>query len=395
MGPNFYWLSILLWVSTLFFIPSLPASETIELTLDAAVPSQRRSSAEKELYAEAIKKATYEKVQELLGAEKLQRYRAVVDRKIIRESGKFVSYMKGGKITYDGSYYRMPVTLRISMGGLQTLLSEAGLTYQKEGAPRALPLISIVDRVHGQSYRWWNTVGETDNSFLRRQTQNLHKSLQNALWSSAFYLLRPVDAGLGAIMPAAYHQESFRSVDYKTLGDLYDVQILLLGEFMLLPSKNLADGVRVTSRISAVHSSTGRIVGEVVRNIETESGEFQEVVSNKLTSAFEGMSEDLAIQVLQTWQRGVLGANLLKVAVRGKMPPQKVEFFKRELARRISAVKTVRERLFEKDQVTFEVDSSQKLSELAASLRRTRWEGFAFRVSDVREDKDLITLELQ
>lgn len=368
--------------------------EVFETTYEAKLKGLRGGEAEKEVYAEAVREVTLQKIKEIIGAEKAVQSKSVIDRKILKESGKFVSYMKGGKIRLEGQTQIMPVTLRLSLANLRTMLSEEGLLYQEENITKILPLVGLVDRVHGQSYQWWIEESSGKKTFLRQQSQLLQEHLQNAFWKNNFYVHRPVADLAAPLMPVAFRQESYRTANFVALGEIFQAQVVLQGEVKLLNSPHLAEAVRVSSRMSAVHASTGRVIGEVTREFETESGNFEEVVRTKLAEALPGMAEDLAIQVLQTWQRGVLGANVINVAFRGRLGPAQLENLKAELVRKITAIKSVRERLFEPGQVTLEVDSSENLKQLVYSLKRASLAGFNLKVGDASEEQNTLFVDI-
>lgn len=193
--------------------------------------------------------------------------------------------------------------------------------------------------------------------------------------------------------PEAYRSDRFRPEDLRFWGEFYNAQIILKGDVRIRESTAISGGFQVAVKLSAVQAGNNRTVGEVVRNYDTEAGNQDTVVRAKLNTAFADVAKDLGVQIVEAWRRGTLGANRLRLSVRGRLGPKQLSDLKAQIIKSVKEIKGVRERLIEVGLVTYEVDYSGGAQQLSDRLKSLNVPGFAVKVADVSDNQ--IALEVR
>ena len=111
--------------------------------------------------------------------------------------------------------------------------------------------------------------------------------------------------------------------------------------------------------------------------------------------AFNEVSKDLAGQVLDAWQRGTVGSNTLKLALRGSLNPRQLRDLKASIQKNVHEIKALKERVFEPNQVTFEVDYTGTPQQLGERLKSGVMPGFNVKVVDATERAVVLDLHRQ
>jgi hypothetical protein len=221
----------------------------------------------------------------------------------------------------------------------------------------------------------------------------LHQQLFKELNRHGFYVVRPHSSLLASSVPETYRNDRFRPDDVRFWGQIYNAQIILRGDVRVRESTAISGGYQLAVKLSAIQTANNRTVGEVVRNYDTESGNQDVVVRAKLNTAFAEVAKDLGVQVVEAWQRGTLGSNRLRLAVRGKLGPKQLGELKSQLTKTVREIKGVRERLIEVGSVTYEIDYSGGAQQLSDRLKSLTVPGYSVKVADVSETQ--IALEVR
>jgi hypothetical protein len=293
--------------------------------------------------------------------------------------------MKGGNVRQNGALTEMDVTLKLSLRSLDALLLNEGLLYKMEGPPRALPMISMVDRVNSRSYSWWNSSSTEDKAFLITQADGFYKKIRDQLRTRGFYGLNPVSGGFGLLAPEVFQTDNPPTEDFLFLGEFYQGQIVIKGEIIFKPGES-SQSFGIDVKLMALHSGNGRIVGEVIRSYDTEMGSFQKVISEKLASVSDQVAEDLAVQLHDAWKSGTFGASLITLSLVGDLNYQQLSQLKKLILTQVKDVKTLKERFFAPGRVSFEVDSSVNPRQLAEAFKAKSFPRFQLQVGEVRND---------
>lgn len=358
------------------------SDELLTVTYEGMSRLETPIEAQREIQAKAVSETARAQALELLGEKRYQKNKGPVETRIVRQAVKFIPFVNPGSLQKlpDGSW-KMPVEMKISMPSLQKMVLDAGFMSESEGPASILPMIAFVDRTKATSVRWW--MGEEKGEahrFLAQLGRSVHQALGLELLRQGFHLIRPQGLTVSPL-PEAFRVDRPSSQELKFISDYFQATMILKGDVRLREARTRSGVYLCSVRLQVVQTASGRTIGEVSRTIETEAGAYEAVVRAKVNAEMPEIAKDLAVQVLDAWQRGTLNANLLRLAVRGPLNPRQVTEFKSELLKSVREVKSMRERLFEPGQITFEVDFAGQPDQLAERLGSAQLEGFATRVA--------------
>ncbi len=330
--------------------------------------------AKQEMTNQAIDKISEDLIKEIIGESKYNRNKSMITNKIVRNSARYIPLIKPGElqslvepaaagapaVSASGSAnLSMSLTLKVNVEDLQTLLLQNGLFYESDSTPIILPTIKFVDREHAISYAWWmNEEDSVAKSFLLKQSHFWEQSLKSALQKNLFYLILPDRYHYRSFVPQALQQEVFRREDWQAVAAKLSSSILLQGQIIYSKSPERSEAHLIDISLSAVQMSNGRVIAELSRQFETDLGVMEAMVDRKTKEIGEGLSSDLATQVLEAWQKGSLGSSLYRWVVRGRIPLNKQEAMKEMMKAKVREIKNINERLISSDEIVFEVDSS-------------------------------------
>lgn len=339
----------------------------VERTFEAQSKDKNPVSARSEMINQATEKVSEELIKEIIGDAKYTRNKSLIQAKILKNSARYIPFSKPGELTAgpneDG--YKMNVLLRVSVDDLQSLLLENGLFYESDTTPIVLPTIRLMDRVNSKTLAWWAAEDNSGKTFLLKEGRSLEDALKTAFMKHNFYLLRPQTMRFTEFLPMNARAESLRREEWQALAQKMGAQIQVDGELVFSKSQERSEAVTINLKMTAIQVMNARVIAEVSRQFETETGAFEAVVDRKLKEALESTSADLASQVFEAWQRGSLGASLYKLTVNGRLPLLRQEALKEALKNKVREVKNVRERLISTDGLVFEVDSAVGPKDLA------------------------------
>jgi hypothetical protein len=366
------------------------ADETTTINFEGTSKAESSYEASREIQSKALTETAREQTIEMIGEKRYQKSKSLVESRIVREAAKFIPFVNPGQPQQqaDGSW-KMSVELRLSAASLRKMILDAGLLNDAEGPASILPLIAFTDRKKGVSVHWW--LGEPKDEahkFLVERSRAFHEVVQKEFAKQGFYVLRP--QGLHySILPEALRAERPSLGDLKQIGEYHQTPMILTGEVRIRDSRELTGAYQCSVKLQVVQASGGRTIGEVSRTFETDAGNFESVVRAKLGAEMPEIAKDLAVQVLEVWQRGTLNTNVVRVAVRGQLNPRQLQDFKSGILKSVKDVKSLKERLFEPGQVIFEADLSGQVTELSERLKTLEIPGFQVKLAESL-DKSLV-----
>lgn len=362
------------------------STDVAELTIEAT-SKNFGNSARQEIFDNATEQAAMKYVLELIGEQKAEKYHSVIKNKIIKQSSKYVLYLKGGTPERTDQGTKMSVQLKININSLAALLRDEGLLYQMTGPPRVLPVINISDRVNSQAFSWWEGSGLSGSTSIRDLTRDLHLQLRRSAREKGFFVLEPIEGQYKELIPEAFLTVNAATEDLLFLGEYFSAQMLFRGAISVSPRADRVDAYRIEVRLSAIHTSNARVVGEVIRSYDTDSGAYAQVVPQKLNEVFERVSNDLTVQVHETWKSGTFGASSIQLAVLGSLDYQQMVQFRSLLLSQFKDIRTLKERLFSPGKLVFEVDTETKTKALSEKFSKVNFAKFRVEVEDVQQDK--------
>lgn len=370
------------------------AEDLIEKAVTVSSPETEPSVAKKELQDLAVEKVTFELVKDLMGDEKFEKNKAIIQNKIVKASGRYVSYLKPGELTplTTGTGNEMNFVIRVSPLSLKTLLQNSGLLNENETSPVVIPFISFYDRVLTTAYKWWYSGDMGNKRFIVNQARTVENAMRNAFKKYQFYVVRPMEISAVQLIPVVFQNDRVSPEDRDFVGNMFQAPISLEGQVEFSRSPTGSNLYRIDLRLSAVQMSNNRPIADVSRRFETEIGLFESVIDKKMKQVMESVAQDLASQVFEAWQRGSVGTNILRLTVRGEVPIKQRESLKERIRSQIPQIKNIRERLVTGSSISYEVDSSSSPHELGQRISQLEFNGATFRQSSSSDTELVVDL---
>jgi len=375
-------------------VPFATAQEVMDLSVVQKIDDKTPSNSKSEVFDQVVRRVSLENIEALIGREKTDRNRDLIDNKIIKNSNRYIlsSKSSGLRKPEAGGPPEIVIDLKISLKNLRSMLLEEGLLYQTEGPPKLLPALRFVDRVGAVSYGWWVDRPSKDTAFLQGAFRSFQKHLSDELMKIGFFTLNPAEGNFGESLPEVYRTQSPQKGDLIFLGEFFKSSIVLRGEVIFRGKPN-AEGVYVIDfRLEAFQTQNGRVLAEVVRVYETQPGEYRNVIGRRFNETVLKVSEDLSTQMNDAWKKGTFGASLVRLVVRSELKPPEIDEFKKMVVLQVRDVKALRERIMASRSTTFEVDSSVPTQQLAQTFRTAKFNQFKVQVQDV--DQSSVTLKV-
>jgi hypothetical protein len=355
----------IIFLSILYSVAVFAQSNLIERVVEGTTPEKNPVAAKRILIDTASEEVTRQLTMEMIGEAKYNRNRPLIQNKIMKNSARFLPFLKNGEMQVQpNGGFKMSTVVKVSVNDLQTLLLENGLLYEMDGTPVVLPFIKVIDKVNGRGFHWWSEAEKAEEVFVVKIAKLLEDSLKSELQKDFFYLLKPVTHRWRESIPANLQSENLRPEDQQWLAEKWGAQMLISGDLTLARHKDRSEVFTLVARFTATQVSNGRVVAEVVREYDTESGVFEAQVDRKLKTVLASVSGDLSNQILDAWQKGNIGASRYKISVQGRLPIQHQEVIKELFRNKVREIKSIRERSISVSEIVFEVDSGVSPAEI-------------------------------
>ena len=362
-------------------------STLVDVNYQGKVQAGSKNQARKAIVDQAVAETSRQYIHEIIGESKAQKNKALIESKVIQNYLKYIPILKVNRLEREGDGVVGEVVMKVSVDNLRQLLLKEGLLYEIEGPPKALPMVRISDRVNSQSYAWWVQDDEGQSVILKDMMSHFNGKLKAELREHGFFGLSPVTRGFVNLVPGVFRTEKPRTEDYLIVGQLFASAIVIRGEYKITALSSFTDKYHLDVRLEALQSSNGRVIGEIIRQYETEMGPFQAVVNKKILEVNEVISKDLVAQILDAWQKGTFGSSLLQLTLRGDLQYKQMEALKAQLLDKVKSIRGLRARFFGPSEVTFEVDSSITATQLAETIRQQKFSPFKVEVDQVKANK--------
>ncbi len=374
-------------------------SDLSTVKVDGVSKETQPSDAIREVSTWALATTAHDRVVEVVGEQSYQKNKAAIDQKIIKQSAKFIPFVNPGEPARqrDGSW-RIPIELKISGTTLRKMLLENGFVGSAAGAANILPLIAFTDRTRALSLRWWmGDEKNADQKSLSLLETLLHAKLAEEIQKQNLVFTKPPAPEQISEIPNGLRIERPSSSDISAIGAYFKSAMIARGDVRLLPSTT-AGAVQVSVKIQVVQvNAPDRVIAEVMREFSTDphAASVEAGLRAKAGSEFASLARDLSSQVQVAWQRGTVGTNFLTLTVRGALTPAEQSAFKTEFARALREARDLKERLFERDQVTYEVDYSGDPNQFANRLLTLKLVGFEVKVPPGQSGSRAIAVDVQ
>lgn len=378
---SFISLCILLLVP-IFGVGPAFAQDMLDITETLVVDKKEETPSREQIFKDISLKVSREYVRQILGDAKFERSQKTIITRIYSQADRFIPLMRNSLFEPAGEgKLSSTITMRLSVKDLKQLLLKEGLLSTNEGTPTVVAFISINDRVNAKSHRWWLPDPMSNVGSLLEYSQRTSKILKDEFNERGFFVADPQTRNLKDLIPPVFLNDSYKVEDLSFLGEYLGYEIVVSGKIVFAKSIDNSNGYKISVDIQAIQSTNGQSIAEVARQFEVKGGAFEWAVQNNFANVIIETSKELASQVQEVWQKGTLGSDFLRLVLNGDVEYRELENFKNEITK-VPEVKLLRERLFERGSITFEVGSSIPPSQLADKFRGSKLaQNYSFSVS--------------
>jgi hypothetical protein len=369
------------------------AEELVEKNVSVTSQEAEPAAAKKDLQEQAVEKVTMDLARELMGPERFEKSKGTIQNKILKLSGRYISYVKPGDLTQANPGYAMDFLMKVSPLNLKILLQNNGLMNENDTSPVVLPLISFNDRVGVSAYKWWQQGDVASKKFLVNQAKLVENSLRQAFKKQQFHMIRPMEMNAQNLLPNVFQNDRISGEDRDFIGNIFQAPLVVEGDIEYSKSTMGSNTYRIDIKLSAVQLSNNRPIADVSRKYETDSGNFESIVEKKMKQVIDSVAQDLAGQVYEAWQKGSVGTNVLRLTIRGDVPIRQRESLKEKIRTQIPQIKNIRERMVTSSSLSFEVDSTSTPQELSQKLSQLEFNGAKFQQSSANGSELVVDLK--
>ena len=384
------------WIATLIFITTLGSvtlahqADLLDRTFSGVSKETTPQAAKADIQNQASQKISEEVIKELVGEDRFNKNKAMIQNKIIKNSARYIPFSKPSPLIQDGADFKMAVEMKLSLRDLKQMLQENSLLNENDAVPVVLPVISFVDQVEGRSYRWWQPLDKNPQGFLFKEGRAMEEALRNSFQGKNFFVIKPMEAGLGSNVPSSFQNERISGEDAQFFAQYFNAPVTIDGQ-VLFNKEAKGGNYTIEIRLTATQVSNGRPIADVSRKFTTDPGPFETSVDKKMREVLEGTANDLASQVFEAWQRGSLGTSVIRLTIQGSHSLPLMEGVKDKIRSQITQVKNIRERLIGTEGTSYEVDASVSATDLVQRIEALDFNGK--KLTKVSEGRDEIVLK--
>lgn len=356
-----------LFLTVSVFSPAFAQTEAmVEKTYTGTLDEEDPQVVRRKVQADAFEKVSEEVIQELIGVERFNKNKSLIKNKIVKNSSRYIPFTKPSEVKLENGKSTMSLSMKVSLKDLKQLLQSNGLLNDNDSVPIVLPMITIQDKIAGDSYRWWNRK-DSGSGFSMKEGRLIESQLKSSFSYNGFHLLSATEGNLGEQVPSEYKSDRPSSEDLEFLSQRFNAPVLLDGTVTVSESENKGQFV-IEIKLTAFQVSNARTIADISRRFEASGKSYEAAVDKKLASVFESAANDLAVQIADVWQRGAIGTSIVGITLYGRQNIKALEEFKGKVSGQIPQVKSIRERLISSDAMSYEVDTNLSSRELAAKL---------------------------
>lgn len=377
--------AFLLFLVCLTSVPGF-ARELTDLSIEVATAS-RGADAKQEAFDKAVEDATFRLTEELLGPERTAKVWTGVKPKVLKNSTRYVVFIKGSAPVDTGAGSKVQVQMRLSSDNLEVLLRELGAVGQS--TVRLLPLISVSE-TRGTRYVWWTDSSDEKTANLSRDLfKKMYEQFNAKFKGKNVYVLDPNSSSFRMSVPAAYRTENLRREDQVLLAQYLKADIVVSGRVEIARGEN--GGSRTNYDLQMWQAKSGRGLSEAQRN-EVIPSDAPKMIAQSVEDVSGKLATDLAGKLNEVIANGQLNLNIMRLVVEGNLGPRQAGEF-RKLLGSLRDIKLIRERLFEPSRVTYEIETGTTSNELSKAIAKSQFPQFKVEVGSVQDNSLTLTVK--
>lgn len=361
------------------------ARELTDMSIEV-VSDKQGNEAKQEAFDRAIEQATERLTQELLGPERMGRVWAQVKPKLLKNSTRYVVFIKGSAPVVAQGASKIQVQMRLSTDNLEVLLRELGAAGQS--TVKLLPLI-LVTESRGSRYVWWSDTGDEKAANLSKDLfKKIFEQVNAKFKGKSVFVLDPNAPSFRMSVPAAYRSEGLRREDQVLLGQYLKADIVISGRVDVARGENGSS--KINYDLQMWQTKSGRGLSEVIRS-EVVASDAPKIIVQSVEESAGKTAAELSAKLNEALMNGALNLNIMRLAVEGNLGPRQHADLKKVLGT-LRDIKLIRERLFEPSRLTYEIETSTSSLELGKAIAKTQFPLFKVEVGTVLDNSLVLSV---
>ena len=371
---------VLIYMALMGLSVSVGARELVDLSLDINV-NQKGPEAKQEAFDQATEEATRRYTEEILGASRMKEQWGQIRPKLLKNSTRYVLFIKGSTPSETPEGTRMTVQLRVSPDDLEKYLRELGVFAG--GTVRVLPLITVSES-RGSRYSWWAGATDESGALAQEYFKKVYPQLNSLFKAKSIFVFDPTATSFRMGVPASYRSEVLRREDQALLGQYLKADVILSGSIDVVRTRSDSPEHNVNYSLQLWQARSGRTLADITKT-ESVANDTPKVVTAVLEQADKKIFTELAGKLAEVAAGGNLNLTTLRISVLGSLNYRQASEFRRQLSE-LRDIRSLKERLTATSQTVFEAETPVSAGELAKTVQKTRFNGFNVSVDSSRDD---------
>jgi len=293
----------------------------------------------------------------------------------------------------DGNLYRVTIQANVAKGVLKNDLMALGLLIARKNMPRIMIMVAEQNvGMHHYAY-WWHVVtGHADLTI----TEN---TLMEKLAEKGFNIVDHSVKTKNMQISNAYKIESLTNDAIKTIGNLYDAEVVIYGKAL----SKLAGSVMGSSMKSAqadvslraVNTDNGQVIASSTNHAAAVHPSEVNAGTEALKLAAEGIAEKLITQIINRWSQDVSEGTMIQVVISGIKSYNHLVKFKEIIQKKIRGVAGLYQRDFSSGVATLDINISTTAQNLADELIVIDYAGFVIDITSITQNSINLEMKMQ
>lgn len=363
---------------------SFAVDDIVQLNIEGQSANQVPAQARSEALKDALDKGTLSVMANLIGAQRIEKNKNVVQERILTETAKYIQYYKAQEPVTAGEKTTMQVTLKVSVSALRELLDQEGLLVQNDDVYTVLPLIKVYERkIAGRQYSWWKDDFVTAPQILKDQVKSFAVQFQQTQVKN-FKIIDPLKDKVYQQVSDRFKKDNIESSEAIILAQELKMPLLILGESFVAPGDS-TNKYKAQLKLTLYHVDSSRILAEVTKAYELTSNKPNPdlVIQQALRQVYADGSRAVVSELQQQLKKGLFGSQTVQLVLNADLNYLDLESVKKEFLLRIPELRTIKERRMEKGAFTLEADLIGSMNNLAKKIETSSFENLEITIDSV------------
>jgi hypothetical protein len=363
-------------------------TKTVMVMGTGKIYQDNSAKAREEAIAGSLVSAVERVAMEIFPLESMVRNFQAFNEMIYNNTNKFIQDYKVLAEFSSTNNYRVMVEATVSIITLKKLMSSAGILLEEKPLPKILILISDQNlKDHTPNY-WWGQKKYLSESFSIT-------ALVNTIKTKGFPIIDNHIISQNTRVNPIYDKPDLNDIEAINLSLSSHAGVVIVGKSVASISPNIiGENIRSFKAIvsaRAIRTDTGAEIATTMQTSVTANTDEIAGVRDALSRAGSLAGEDLASQIVASWQKQEEPSNSLEIIVEGTGDIANFENFRRIL-NNISGVKNLRIKELKPDEAVIIVDLQGTAKELADALMLKAFGLVGINIYEVSQDRLRIEL---